>query len=182
MKNAILAVILLCSLGLISGCRQQPFAGRHITVVMKKYSFDPPVIHIKNGETVALDVSTADVQHGAGLVDVGVARARVYLLPRRRLAIDAKGTLQRRPRQELPARGEARVEAPQLLDQPLDLLGLRIREGLGEDGQPHRVHEVRELVLQLRGDIFGDQRHGNTIRPHTQVGNQVHGRTPWRKS
>ena len=72
MKNAILAGFLLCSLCLFSGCRQQPFVGRHITVVMKKYSFDPPVIRIKNGETVALDVSTADVQHGFDIPQLGI--------------------------------------------------------------------------------------------------------------
>ena len=72
MKNATLAGFLLCSLCLFSGCRQQPFVGRHITVVMKKYSFDPPVIRIKNRETVALDVSTADVQHGFDIPQLGI--------------------------------------------------------------------------------------------------------------
>ena len=96
MKNAILAVILLCSLGLISGCRQQPFAGRHITVVMKKYSFDPPVIHIKNGETVALDVSTADVQHGFDIPQLGIKEP---VQPGRPVTVILKA----------PAKGEYRV-------------------------------------------------------------------------
>ena len=78
--------------------------------------------------------------------------------------------------------GEARVEGAQLLDQPPDLLGLGIGQGLGEDRQPHGVHERRELLLELGGDVVRDQRHGDTIAPHTQVGNHVQGRTPLRKS
>jgi len=43
-----------------------------IPVVMKKYSFDPPVIRVKKGQLVELDVSTADVQHGFTVPDLGI--------------------------------------------------------------------------------------------------------------
>ena len=43
-----------------------------IPVVMKKYAFDPPVIRIKKGQVVELDVSTADVQHGFTVPDLGI--------------------------------------------------------------------------------------------------------------
>ncbi|MBZ5646726.1 MAG: cupredoxin domain-containing protein [Acidobacteriia bacterium] len=43
-----------------------------IPVVMKKYSFDPPVIRVKRGQLVELDVSTADVQHGFTVRDLGI--------------------------------------------------------------------------------------------------------------
>ncbi len=35
-----------------------------IQVVMKKYAFEPPVIRVRQGDWVALELSTADVQHG----------------------------------------------------------------------------------------------------------------------
>jgi cytochrome c oxidase subunit II len=43
-----------------------------IPVVMKKYAFDPPVIRVKKGQVVELDVSTADVQHGFTVPDLGI--------------------------------------------------------------------------------------------------------------
>lgn len=58
------ALTALLALALLAGCRQQTGPSEHINVVMKKYSIDPPVIRIKNGSTVELLVSTADVQHG----------------------------------------------------------------------------------------------------------------------
>ncbi len=43
-----------------------------IPVVMKKYALDPPVIRVKKGQLVELDVSTADVQHGFTVPDLGI--------------------------------------------------------------------------------------------------------------
>lgn len=43
-----------------------------IHVVMKKYAFDPAVIRVKKGQVVELDVSTADVQHGFSVPDLGI--------------------------------------------------------------------------------------------------------------
>ncbi len=51
-----------------------------IPVVMKKYAFDPPVIRVKKGQLVELDVSTADVQHGFTVPDLGI---REPVQPRR---------------------------------------------------------------------------------------------------
>ena len=43
-----------------------------IPVVMKKYAFEPAVIRVKKGQVVELDVSTADVQHGFTVPDLGI--------------------------------------------------------------------------------------------------------------
>ena len=69
--KSILAAALTCLLA-VTSCHQQPAATQHIKVVMKKYSFDPPVIRIKSGETVALDLSTTDVQHGFDVPALGI--------------------------------------------------------------------------------------------------------------
>ena len=39
---------------------------------MKKYSFDPAEIRVKAGSPVELEVSTADVQHGFDIPDLGI--------------------------------------------------------------------------------------------------------------
>lgn len=39
---------------------------------MKRYAFEPAEIHVKQGETVILEVSTADVQHGLEIPDLGL--------------------------------------------------------------------------------------------------------------
>jgi cytochrome c oxidase subunit 2 len=66
MKKSHFFVLLTMSfLFLAMGCRSQsgPPAER-IKVVMKKYTIEPAVIHVKSGQTTELEVSTADVQHG----------------------------------------------------------------------------------------------------------------------
>lgn len=70
-KLGFLAVLNLFFLSLIPGCsKQQP--AEHIKVVMKKYAFEPDVIKVKSGELVELEVSTADVQHGFNIDDLGI--------------------------------------------------------------------------------------------------------------
>ena len=65
--RALLALLLL----FLPGCdRSRPDVV--IPVVMKKYAFDPPVIRVKKGQVVELDVSTADVQHGFSVPDLGI--------------------------------------------------------------------------------------------------------------
>ncbi|MGZ4841764.1 MAG: cupredoxin domain-containing protein [Candidatus Angelobacter sp.] len=56
------------------GCRNQSKsqADAHIQVVMKKYTIEPPVIHVKAGQTTELQVSTADVQHGFDVPGLGI--------------------------------------------------------------------------------------------------------------
>jgi cytochrome c oxidase subunit II len=39
---------------------------------MKKYNIQPSVIRLKVGQPVALEVSTADVQHGFDVPDLGI--------------------------------------------------------------------------------------------------------------
>ena len=73
-KNAFL--LLLAFLGLVSGCQKKAApAGRRIAVVMKKYSIEPAEIRMKSGETVDLEITTADVQHGFDVPQLGIKEA-----------------------------------------------------------------------------------------------------------
>jgi len=56
------------------GCQghPKPAADAHIQVVMRKYAIEPAVIHVKAGQITELDVSTADVQHGFDVPDLGI--------------------------------------------------------------------------------------------------------------
>jgi len=70
--------ILFAFLGLLSiltglGCRSG--ATEHIKVTMKKYSFDPAVIRVKSGDTIELEVSASDVQHGFSVPQLGIKEA-----------------------------------------------------------------------------------------------------------
>jgi len=66
-------LILLCFLLAAAGCQKQGAPGaQRITVVMKKYSIEPSVIHVKAGQTTELEVSTADVQHGFDVPQLGI--------------------------------------------------------------------------------------------------------------
>lgn len=67
-----LALAALVVLSTAAGCRRQAAPSEHIKVVMKKYSIDPPVIRIKSGTTVELQISTADVQHGFDVPKLGI--------------------------------------------------------------------------------------------------------------
>ncbi|HEY7404504.1 MAG TPA: cupredoxin domain-containing protein [Candidatus Angelobacter sp.] len=66
-------LILLCFLISAAGCHKEsnPSAER-IKVVMKKYSFEPSVIHVKAGQTTELEITTADVQHGFDVPGLGI--------------------------------------------------------------------------------------------------------------
>ena len=68
----ILGFIVLSFLFLASGCQKNNEPAQHVKVVMKKYSIEPSVIRLKAGESVALEVSTADVQHGFDVPDLGI--------------------------------------------------------------------------------------------------------------
>lgn len=68
--------ILLC-LGLLAGllgcAREAEKADLPvIPVVMKKYSIAPEVIRLKQGQEVLLSVTTADVQHGFDVPELGI--------------------------------------------------------------------------------------------------------------
>ncbi|MGB8128369.1 MAG: cupredoxin domain-containing protein [Candidatus Angelobacter sp.] len=66
MNKSLLPLFALTLVLLPIGCRNQPksLADVHIHVVMKKYTIEPPVIHVKANQTTELEISTADVQHG----------------------------------------------------------------------------------------------------------------------
>jgi cytochrome c oxidase subunit II len=65
-KNLHFFLLTLVFLVALAGCRSHsnPAADEHIKVVMKKYTIEPAVIHVKAGKVTELEVSTADVQHG----------------------------------------------------------------------------------------------------------------------
>jgi len=67
-----LCILVFLPLGIL-GCRKpsDPNA-EHIIVVMKKYSIDPAVIHVKAGKTTELEVSTSDVQHGFDVPELSI--------------------------------------------------------------------------------------------------------------
>jgi cytochrome c oxidase subunit 2 len=72
-KSLILLFALIFAM-LAAGCHNQPksTADAHIQVVMKKYTIEPSVIHVKASQTTELEISTADVQHGFDVPGLGV--------------------------------------------------------------------------------------------------------------
>jgi heme/copper-type cytochrome/quinol oxidase subunit 2 len=67
------SLILLCFLISAAGCHKETTPGaERIKVVMKKYSIDPAVIRVKAGQITELEVSTADVQHGFDVPQLGI--------------------------------------------------------------------------------------------------------------
>ncbi|HET8887749.1 MAG TPA: cupredoxin domain-containing protein [Candidatus Angelobacter sp.] len=54
------------------GCQKQSHADQRIQVVMRKYAIEPAVIHVKATQITALEVSTADVQHGFDVPDLHI--------------------------------------------------------------------------------------------------------------
>ena len=72
-KISTLVPAFLSLLILTVGCQKAPqTSARQINVVMKKYEIQPSVIRVKSGEPVELDVTTADVQHGLDVPDLGI--------------------------------------------------------------------------------------------------------------
>lgn len=58
---------------ILAGCNSFPGGEPvRIQVKMKKYAFEPPVIRVKQGAVVELEVSTADVQHGFAVPDLDI--------------------------------------------------------------------------------------------------------------
>jgi cytochrome c oxidase subunit II len=72
-KNCFLFLWTFVFLILAIGCRSQSASSApRIKVVMKKYTIEPVVIHVKAGQTTELEVTTADVQHGFDVPDMGI--------------------------------------------------------------------------------------------------------------
>jgi len=74
MNKCLLRLFPLTLAILAVGCRNQPksAADAHIQVVMKKYTIEPAIIHVKSSQTTELDVTTADVQHGFDVPALGI--------------------------------------------------------------------------------------------------------------
>src|SRR5690242_6847941 len=71
--NRTLLLILLFFLISAPGChKQNDQSAERIKVVMKRYSIEPAVIHVKAGQTTELEVSSADVQHGFDVPQLGI--------------------------------------------------------------------------------------------------------------
>jgi cytochrome c oxidase subunit 2 len=66
--------VLLSFLLLTSGCQKKTPVDEHIHITMKKYAIEPSLIRVKAGETVELEVTTADIQHGIDIPDLGIRR------------------------------------------------------------------------------------------------------------
>ena len=64
------ALFLLLLFSFTLACNREPDV--KIDVVMKKYTITPAEIRVKKGQTVQLTVSTADVQHGFSVPDLGI--------------------------------------------------------------------------------------------------------------
>jgi cytochrome c oxidase subunit II len=72
-KISIVIPVLGSLLILTAGCQKaQQTSAQTINVLMKKYEIQPNVIRVKAGEPVELDVTTADVQHGLDVPDLGI--------------------------------------------------------------------------------------------------------------
>ncbi len=69
-RNAFLVFVSFISL--VAGCQKKIPADEHIHVTMKKYTIEPSVIRVKSGDIVELEITTADVQHGLDIPDLGL--------------------------------------------------------------------------------------------------------------
>lgn len=67
--------VLLSVICFAAGCQKKSVPAEHISVVMKKYTITPSEIRLKSGQPVDLDVTTADVQHGFDVPELGIKEA-----------------------------------------------------------------------------------------------------------
>lgn len=74
LKQFAVIFLMFWGLGVLSGCNDSQETGprEYISVVMKKYSIEPAIIKIKSGANVDLEVTTADVQHGFDVPQLGI--------------------------------------------------------------------------------------------------------------
>ena len=67
--------LMFCGLvALLGGCKGDQETGptQHISVIMRKYSIEPAIIKVKSGANIDLEVTTADVQHGFDVPQLGI--------------------------------------------------------------------------------------------------------------
>ena len=75
LKQFAFIILISCGfVGLLGGCKGDQETGptEHISVVMRKYSIEPAIIKVKSGMNVDLEVTTADVQHGFDVPQLGI--------------------------------------------------------------------------------------------------------------
>src|SRR5262245_39693537 len=72
MKRYVVLLFLAGYALLLSGCRKAGRADVRVPVLMKKYAIEPAIIKVKSGQTVELDVTTADIQHGLDIPDLNI--------------------------------------------------------------------------------------------------------------
>ena len=74
MNKSLLPLFALTLAVLAVGCRNQPksSANQQIQIVMKKYTIEPAIIHVKANQTTELEISSADVQHGFDVPGLGI--------------------------------------------------------------------------------------------------------------
>ena len=72
MKRGIGAGMAIVFLVLSSGCNLNKRPPVRVKITAHKYSYEPPVIHVKQGEQVELEISTTDVQHGFEAKGLGI--------------------------------------------------------------------------------------------------------------
>jgi cytochrome c oxidase subunit 2 len=66
------SLIILGFMFLASGCQKKNPADEHIQITMKRYAIEPAIIRVKSGETVELRITTADVEHGLDIPELGI--------------------------------------------------------------------------------------------------------------
>jgi cytochrome c oxidase subunit 2 len=72
-KWLVFALSLVAALAILTGCARQPKQARVIKVEMKKYAVSPAEIHARQGEAIEVELTTADVQHGFDVPDLGIS-------------------------------------------------------------------------------------------------------------
>jgi cytochrome c oxidase subunit 2 len=73
MIKTFLSIVLIGFLILTAGCHGgSNSSAQRVKIVMKKYTIEPAVIHVKAAQTTELEITTADVQHGFDVPDLGI--------------------------------------------------------------------------------------------------------------
>ena len=82
-KRTRIAVRVACSVVValfLAASFAKPAAPRHIEVTAKRFAFEPAEITVKKGETVELEITSADVPHGLRIrelkIDVRVSKGK----------------------------------------------------------------------------------------------------------
>ena len=72
---------------LLAGCGNKPVV---LKENLKKYDFEPPVLRVKRGQAVTLELQTSDVRHSFLVPDLNLQQA---VPPGQRVTLTFKGTV-----------------------------------------------------------------------------------------